>query len=172
MAKVRCAFCKDYVDKEKAVPQGISFFCSDEHREAKRQKGYSAAKETTAARRSIPKKTKKKRSEPTPQTKAAVHAADLGRCRMCGSTYGLGQHHIHYRSEAGPVDHQKQNLITLCVDCHIPIVHGDKEKYQPLCLGVVWLREVYGDGDVSIKDVENWQAQGYPSFRWDSSGFP
>jgi len=82
----------------------------------------------------------------------SVVRLDGSRCRCCGSgrNGALHVHHVMYRSQGGP--HEQSNLITLCVDCHM-VVHSDKRRYQPLCLGVIWLRS-FGDKQVTVRSLE------------------
>lgn len=60
-------------------------------------------------------------------------------------------HHVHYRSEG--VDHSPHNLVALCVECHNPIVHANKRKWQPICLAYIWLRDVEGR-KLTLREVE------------------
>ncbi len=50
-----------------------------------------------------------------------VPQRDGWRCQQCGSRTNLQVHHIRLRSQSG--DDAKENLITLCSDCHNQI-HG------------------------------------------------
>ena len=155
MSKVRCKECREYVDKDDAIRIGLSSWCSNGCLNADR---FSKPK---------PKKksNKKVASEPkdldygkiSPEVYDAVLQADSNRCRLCGGTENLAVHHIFYRSEAKyfPWCSQRHNLITLCnQECHLNIVHKDKKKYKPLCLQIVWLREINNDRYTLIKDIE------------------
>ena len=144
---VRCKFCKNYVTKEGAIPLGLSYFCSDEHLRLWRQE--VLAPKSRLRKRSVERQIAK---DVPPATRQAVYESDLHRCRFCGTEFVLALHHIRYRSE-GP-DHQPQNLITLCAEHH-NLIHSDKGRYQPLCLGVVFLREVHSDRFILIPELEH-----------------
>jgi 5-methylcytosine-specific restriction endonuclease McrA len=73
--------------------------------------------------------------------RSAVLERDRHRCRYGGCTDGLDVHHITYRSEG--VDHQAQNLITLCRKHH-DLVHRDKPLWQPLLRAYIWLYYLEG----------------------------
>src|SRR5690606_7211647 len=98
------------------------------------------------------KKPKSTSNPMPPRLRESVMRKDSNRCRACRSRNGLDVHHIYYKSQGGP--HEASNLITLCKECHIPIVHADKKRFQPLCLGIVWLREVYGDRHMTLYQLE------------------
>lgn len=154
MSKVRCKFCKTYTDKESAVRAGVSSFCSEEHYQS------HLNKVSEPKVRSTPKAPRKKQRAGVPsQVEQHVLEGDHFRCRYCGNTnmYDLALHHICYRSEIDnrPWENQPWNLITLCNHtCHIKIVHADKKRYKPLLLGLTWLREVYADGKLTVKQFE------------------
>lgn len=67
-----------------------------------------------------------------------IKKRDNHRCKYCGvpdhRRGRLSLHHVRYRSEGGP--NTKENLITLCHECHAE-VHTDKKRYQKLLLKVV-----------------------------------
>ena len=44
---------------------------------------------------------------------------DGWRCQLCGVMANLEVHHQKYRSRAG--DDSEENLITLCVSCHVEV---------------------------------------------------
>lgn len=81
--------------------------------------------------------TKAPPSDIPPATRSSVLARDGERCRFCGTTTDLHEHHIRYRSEG--VDHTDTNLITLCARHH-QVVHSDKARWQPVCM--VYIAEV------------------------------
>lgn len=72
--------------------------------------------------------------------RAFVLDRDNGCCRVCGQWAGEtpALHHIQYRSQGG-LD-VPSNLITIGWlpghDCHIPIVHADKGRWQPVLLEI------------------------------------
>lgn len=134
--KVKCSFCKTYVPKEEAISQGIVYFCSEDHMWEKHN---SVTKKSAERQRVAPKK-KPRRDEPSAAVRRAVNEADGGQCAWCGSTQTLVQHHIKYRSEPGPTDHSKSNLITLCTYHHL-VVHTDKRTYKKILLIMTWLRD-------------------------------
>jgi 5-methylcytosine-specific restriction endonuclease McrA len=80
--------------------------------------------------------TKSKKSDVPDIVRKAVLKRDRNRCRFCRTNDGLHLHHVIYRSSGGL--HVEHNLITLC-NRHHSEVHSDKKRYQPLCLGVLWL---------------------------------
>lgn len=144
---VRCKWCRTYVEKETAIPVGLSFFCSDDHLGQWRQK--VRAPKSRLRKRASDRQTTK---DISPATRQAVYESDLHRCRFCGTEFVLALHHVMYRSEGG--DHQPHNLITLCAEHH-NLIHSDKGRYQPLCLGVVFLREVHSDHFILIPELEH-----------------
>ncbi len=146
---VRCKYCKEYFPREDCIRVGPSSFCSQEHRNAHFQ-AQARSRGTTAAHR-------RRLSKVPPQIEQRVKKADRNRCRLCGKTYGLALHHIHYRSEPKnkPWMNEPWNLITLCNNpCHLQVVHGDKERFKPLLLGLTWLREVHRDARMSVYQFE------------------
>jgi 5-methylcytosine-specific restriction endonuclease McrA len=46
---------------------------------------------------------------------------DGWRCQVCGSMQNLEVHHLKFRSRCG--DDSDENLITLCVGCHVVAHH-------------------------------------------------
>ena len=93
-----------------------------------------------------------------------VHKRAGGECEVCGSTKGLQQHHIVFRSQLGP--DTVENRILLCWDCHHGTygVHGregrvlDKklklelqEKYFDMGYSEEKVRELMG-GKLYLKD--------------------
>jgi hypothetical protein len=128
-SKVKCSFCKNYVPKDKAIRSGVQSFCSSEHKLAKANE-YS--------------KPTPKKNDPSDDLKQEVRDLDGNRCRFCGrSGVALHVHHVLYRSEGG--EHDVGNLLTLCNDCHNPMVHANKDLWQPLCLRLIELRTKTGD---------------------------
>ena len=156
MSKVRCKYCKTYIDKEGAVSAGISSFCSEEHYQNHVNKVYEPkVRPTTKA----PARKKQRVPGVPPQVRENVLRKDGYACRYCGNRkiYDLALHHILYRSEVSnrPWQDREWNLITLCNHtCHLKIVHGNKRKYQRLLLGLTWLREIYGDASMNVKRFE------------------
>jgi len=125
--KVRCSYCKNYIDKNVAVKRSVQSFCSEEH-------FYEYVKKN---RKKQIVKYKKKNEDFSFSEKLEIIKLDEYRCRFCGTEYNLHVHHILYRSEGGSND--IDNLITLCYKHH-ETVHSDKKRYQPLCLNLVDLR--------------------------------
>jgi len=120
MAKLKCASCGLYSDAESSIRVGIQSYCAP------------ACRWTKVKNRSKPRK----RSSGTDQkTRRRVRDRDQT-CRFCGTYKDLHVHHIVYRSQGGSDD--PTNLITLCAEHHA-VVHSDKKRFAPLCLGVVWL---------------------------------
>ena len=135
MKQFRCPGCRQYFDMDKGIALGLSRFCSWDCAYSKRKT-----------------KPPTKQPEVLPYNREQVLADDGWRCRMCGSSSALHVHHVKYRSEG--IDNSPLNLITLCSKDH-GLVHSDKERYQPLCRGVIWLRSVYGDRATLIPMLED-----------------
>ena len=170
--KVRCVYCKERVDRDTAIRQGVVSFCCDEHRkewwddqrtrrkvqavrnrEANRAKGEASAPK---ASRSNPTGRLRPRTGVHSEARRYVFIGDDWRCRMCRkSSDALQCHHVVYRSEApkAPWLHEPSNLISLCQECHDK-VHSNKRRWQPGCLGIVWLREVENDRATSTSSFE------------------
>lgn len=150
MSKRKCAYCKEYFDKEDMIESGLSAYCSQEHR----IKSVDTGRKRLAARRAA----KKVEMDVPEETRELVLELDNYRCRYCGkASNNLVPHHIAYRSEARhePWLNDPVNLITLCnYPCHLDIVHGNKNLYQPLCRQIVWLRAVHGNRNTTIRMLE------------------
>ena len=141
--KVKCGNCKKFIQKEDAVKSGISYFCNSDCRSNKALSQFQKAKT---------------RKVDLDSAREEVFARDGFRCRYCGGKKNLVVHHVIYRSEIKNRQWQEEisNKISLCNEpCHLTIIHGNKKKYQPLCLKIIWLREIYGDKITLIKDIEN-----------------
>ena len=54
-----------------------------------------------------------------------IFQRDGWRCQHCGSMSELQSHHIRFRSHLG--DDRKENLITVCANCHGRL-HGTPSK--------------------------------------------
>lgn len=127
MAKFRCGGCKEYFDQAEAVKSnGVQRFCSNE----------CAYRKSINSAPPKPFGPKKKKADIPDTIRKAVLKRDKNRCRFCRTKDGLHLHHIVYRSQGG--EHVEHNLITLC-HRHHALIHSDKKKYMPLCLGVLWL---------------------------------
>lgn len=162
-------YCKERVDRDEAIRQGVVSFCSDEHRKAwwddqRTKRRVQTIRNLEANRpsrppkasRSHPKGRLRPRSGVRAETRRDVFIKDDWKCRFCRrSSVALQCHHVIYRSEApnAPWLHEASNLITLCSRCHDK-VHSDKKRWQSLCLGVVWIREVEGDRWCTIPSLE------------------
>lgn len=155
MAKLRCKYCKEWVEREEAFRHGLSSFCSKDH-------WWAFFQERQSSQRSAPKNSPKSEggvSRVPTQVKRHVARGDGLRCRVCGQRNLLVLHHIIYRSEKAnkPWENQPWNLITLCNEpCHLGIVHGNKRRFQPLLLGLTWLREVEGRSDMNVYQFEEY----------------
>ena len=121
MSRYRCTTCHDYFPQPPYRRLGIVSVCSEDCLYAMRTKANAKVKARTPD--DIP-----------PVTRLAVHERDHHRCRLCGRTDTLHEHHIHYRSEG--VDHSAGNLIVLCRRHH-DLVHTDKGRWQPVCLAYI-----------------------------------
>ena len=150
MSKRKCAYCKEYFDKSDMIQQGLSAYCSQEHR----LRSVDTGTKRVAARR----RAKKMETDIPADVRELILNLDNHRCRYCGKESGnLVPHHIVYRSEAQnePWLNDPVNLITLCnYPCHINIIHGNKKLYQPLCRQIVYLRAVRGDKNTTIRMLE------------------
>lgn len=147
-SRLRCTNCREYKDRDSFYKaSSLEKVCSEECFLALRGRRSEASGSTLQRSLKKPRlpqaQTRKrpKRDDPPPKTRAKVVLRDRGKCRFCGvQTTEL--HHIKYKSEG--VDHSEHNLITLCNDHHINLVHGNKRKWQPLCRMVIWYQYVYG----------------------------
>lgn len=132
MAKFRCGGCKDYFDQDDTVvSNGVQRFCSFDCAYGTHKQDFAQAKRNFRA--------KKKKQDIPDKVRKAVLKRDRNRCRFCRTADALHLHHVVYRSSGGL--HVEHNLITLC-NRHHSEVHSDKKRYQPLCLGVLWLSMV------------------------------
>lgn len=114
-SKVRCANreCRQYVLRADAIDIGIIHYCStkcayDSHRTVLKRKRMDA------------------------ELYDEVMERDRYQCVLCGSANSIVVHHVKYRSEGG-LD-AANNLVVLCTECHVPVVHGNKKHWQPLLL--------------------------------------
>jgi 5-methylcytosine-specific restriction endonuclease McrA len=120
----RCAGCREY---KRGVPYrrlGLGSVCSEQCLRA------VATRKSTKAPAPPP--------DVPENVRAAVLARDRKRCRFCGTTEGLHEHHVIYRSQGGP--HEAANLITLCASHHA-LVHTDKGRWQPVLLAYIYNAE-------------------------------
>lgn len=142
--KRRCVGCKEFFDKEFMYFQSsVQAFCSQKCFNHQREKNTPRHKSS----KQIPKFLRKQ-----------IKKRDNFKCRMCPVVEHrrghLALHHIKYRSEGGK--HIKENLITLCYECHKE-VHSNKGKYQSVLLRVV---EAANKGKlVTVGDLIDEQAQ-------------
>jgi 5-methylcytosine-specific restriction endonuclease McrA len=147
MSKRRCKHCREYFDRDGMVIRGMSAYCSNEHLVADLN---SVKYKSTISKR--------RNADLSSADREAIFRLDGHRCRYCGKhSRNLAVHHIYYRSEAKhePWLNQPHNLITLCnYPCHLDIVHGNKRRYQALCLQVVWLRMLKNDKETTIAMLE------------------
>lgn len=126
-SRFKCGGCKGYFPMEQTIRQnGVQRFCSEE----------CAYPKVTAPKPMTPNKPKKKKPGVSTEVREAVLKRDKNRCRFCGTKNGLHVHHVFYRSQGG--EHVEHNLITVCYRHH-DLIHSDKKRFQPLCLGVLWL---------------------------------
>lgn len=133
MSKVRCAGCRQYINKGGAVQFGLGWCCDDNCR-------YEAELRARAHQQRSKPNPNRTTSEPSLARKKEVRRRDGLTCRACGRP-GNHVHHINYRSEGG--GHEPHNLITLCLACH-DTVHADKATWKPLLLAVIWEHYVNG----------------------------
>lgn len=138
-SKRKCNYCKKYFDKSDGIDAGVSFFCCKEHMYGKKKK------------RSYSKNEKLF----TTDLKKEVRDRDGNRCVFLCGNKDTEVHHIVYRSELGRIDslgiqwsekdlNHVSNLITLCSFHHHNVVHGDKEKWQPILRLYIWFLYVEG----------------------------
>lgn len=76
------------------------------------------------------KKVSNKRIMVTEETYNKVMQRDKYKCRLCGTTFNLQEHHIVYKSEDRKLINEPINLIVLCARCH-SVVHSNKHYWQP-----------------------------------------
>ena len=163
--KVKCANCKEYIEKSDAIPRGLSNFCSMDcvfskaNKRKSNQRAGRSAKDTKRKVSVSDAKTKRRMvsNELTDEQRQHVLKGDGYRCRLCGGKDNLVFHHVIYKSEKRNKQWQDEisNGITLCnTPCHLSIVHGNKKRFQKLCLGIVYLREVEGDKHTTIYELE------------------
>lgn len=147
---MKCKSCGNKLDKDKVVRVGLSNYCSFE----------CSWNKKPAKKKSKPKKVASNKGHVEPISEAVrslVMRRDSNRCRLCKGVDNLAVHHIYYKSEAKKEVwlNQPHNLITLCNQpCHLTIVHGNKKRFQRLCLGIVWLRETQNDRYTTIYQLE------------------
>lgn len=62
------------------------------------------------------------------QAKRQAKLRDGGRCRMCqrGGVWSLHVHHVRPKALFPELGSELGNLITLCLHCHLGIVHGGR----------------------------------------------
>jgi len=146
LSKVRCKGCKQYVERDSALRIGLSSYCDRDCLYSTQTKKPKQSKKVSTVNR-----------EPlSEELRNYVLTKDRNRCRLCGKTNSLAVHHVIYRSDKRNKRWQDQasNLITLCIECHIPIIHNNKKRWQKVCLGIIWLREVEGDRYTTIYKLE------------------
>ena len=122
--KLKCGYCKEYVEKDDAYRVGISSFCNHDCYMGKKKDEWSGQRTRRAKRIADGDGVSE-------QTRTAVLVRDKGRCRACGKKLAVDSAHVHhiiYRSQGGP--HTEENLITLCEQCH-GIAHSNKRVNQP-----------------------------------------
>ena len=87
------------------------------------------------------KKVSNKRITVTEETYNKVMQRDKYKCKLCGTTFNLNEHHIVYKSEDRKLINEPTNLIVLCTKCHA-LVHSNKHYWQPI------LKEMIKDGKI------------------------
>lgn len=138
-AKRKCKTCQKYHRYEDGIVIGLSFFCSFE----------CYKKSFSSEVSSVYKKEQIGHDE--------VRKADGFLCRVCGRPGQLISHHIYYRSESEAKSflNDRHNLISLHNEpCHLTVVHGDKNRFKPLLLGLVWKRECENDNSMTVFQLE------------------
>ena len=149
-SKVKCHACKEYVDTGSAFRRGLSSWCD-----------YDCFIDSQNA--ALKKKYKKMASSKGHDTgvyeelRLKVLTSDNFRCRLCAKQNNLAVHHVIYKSDKKnkPWENTVSNLITLCnTPCHLSIVHKNKKRFQRLCLGIIWIREIEGDRSTTIYQLE------------------
>lgn len=146
---MKCKSCGTKLDKDEVVRVGLSNYCSFECSWDKKPTKKKTNAKKVASKPKIPSVSESVRD--------SVIARDNHRCRLCKGMDNLAVHHVYYKSEAKHEAwlNSPQNLITLCNQpCHLGTVHGNKKRFQPLCLGIIWLREVENDRYTGIYDLE------------------
>jgi hypothetical protein len=84
--KVRCSYCKNYIDKNVAVKRSVQSFCSEEH-------FYEYVKKN---RKKQIVKYKKKNEDFSFSEKLEIIKLDEYRCRFCGTEYNLHVQHLEH----------------------------------------------------------------------------
>lgn len=154
-SKVKCSTCKEYIAKDTALHVGISSFCN---RECMYAKGDNKTKKprSKASKAYHKKKASAEVDIVSEQLAEYVLRRDRFSCRLCGRKNNLALHHVIYKSQKTNQQwcNEQSNLITLCNEpCHLDIVHKYKNRFQKLCLGVIWLIEVENKY-INILDLE------------------
>ena len=145
-AKLKCKSCKKWFPRADLVRVGMSSYCSSD---CQTKDFFEGQKRSTSKSESS--------TSPDLAVVESLRAADGYKCRVCGKPGNLITHHIRYKSdpEAKPFLNDRHNLISLHNEpCHLKIVHGHKYRFQPLLLGLVWLREVKGDSTKTVYQLE------------------
>lgn len=132
MAKVRCSYCRSYVEKTALYRcSSLVKVCSPEC-----LTGLSCRKKVIKKTK-YPPRSKKDTDGGVPQkVREEVLTRDRFRCRFCSTVSFLHVHHIIYRSQGG--SHESWNLITLCEEHHTKM-HSDKRRWMPVLQGVNYL---------------------------------
>lgn len=126
-SKVKCRYCKEYTERDKAVRVPLGYFCSIYHATAHGRE--KSSKEREKRERKELKKRKealKTKSDYTKEAQAAVNRyirlRDINKgCISCGANlkveYGGSFDAGHYRSR-GAAKHLSFNLLNIHAQCH------------------------------------------------------
>ena len=157
MAKVKCGFCKEFIEKSSAFSAGLSYYCDSDHWASKAFPQSKCVGKKMPSKASVAYRAKKQAKPKSGMDREEILHRDNYSCRRCGESADLAVHHVVYKSESANKEWQDEpsNLITLCNStCHLKIVHGNKKKYQPLCLQIIWLTYVENNSIITIKDLD------------------
>ena len=84
----------------------------------------------------------------SPKVRNEVMIRDGKRCVYCGGNYMLSLAHVFVNRSHGGLG-VKENLVVLCMPCHMSLDNGKKDKSAPIRYSVeFYLKHLYGDIDV------------------------
>lgn len=148
MAKVRCSYCRSYVEKETLYRcSPLLKVCS-----AECMTGLACRRQVVKKTKHVPASKKETDGGIPKLVREEVLARDRYRCRYCAGTSFLHLHHIIYRSQGGI--HEPWNLITLCEEHH-SLMHSDKRRWMPVLQGVNYLY-YFSRTLLTVPQTERW----------------
>ena len=95
-----------------------------------------------------------------PKVREEVKQRDFNTCVYCGRKDWLQLCHVYVNRSHGGLG-VRENLVTLCVECHHNLDFGKLEKSQPIRLRVEsYLKRHYGEPDMSkLKYMKGFYAE-------------